>query len=460
MEMDQPTRSIVDFVRSVEFDSLTPQIVHAVVRNYLDAVGCAAAGINGQSTIIARKLAANSSGVPAASAYGLSKPTLLELAVLANSIATRYQDWDDGGLHGHPADMSPAIVAMAETNGASGKDVVSALYVAYETMKSVGDAIPPKGQVWDQGFYISISVAAGLAKVLRLTDDQLANAIAIAVSPSIPLRAARTGQLSHWKSVASAHAAMTGTFAARLAQAGMTGPPHVFDGTGGVFENVTGPFELDQIGSQARRKSGPELVHHKPYPSYLNSQGPIDQMLRLRTGFAIEDVESITLSIYQSDLRIGGSVKRDLAEKKDPKTRESADHSLFFLLARALVDGSIDSDTYSDERINDPTLRPLMHLISVSEGERHPTSRKPDNLNYSLLEVNLKDGRVLRDELVGVPRGNPKNPMTDEELGKKFDVSIGKVLPPVEQAELRERLWSLPDEEDLSHVTSLFRKFS
>src|SRR5262245_60113942 len=113
MEMDAPTRALVDFVRSADYASLSPACVHGMVRNLLDAIGCAAAGFNGEGAVIARRIAATTGGDFAASAFGLSRLVQAEFAILANAAAVRDRDWHDGGLDaGHPSDASSAIIAL------------------------------------------------------------------------------------------------------------------------------------------------------------------------------------------------------------------------------------------------------------------------------------------------------------------------------------------------------------
>jgi len=187
MDMDAPTTSIVQFVRSSDYSSLSPACVHAMVRNLLDAIGCAAAGFNGDGAVIARRLAATTGGDFAASAFGLPNLPQAEFAILTNAAAVRDRDWHDGGLDaGHPSDASPAMIAVAEATNASIHDLMGALYISYEVVGALGK----DAQFNDKGlrtFIISLGTVAGTGKLLGLTDDQLANAIAMSMASSLPL---------------------------------------------------------------------------------------------------------------------------------------------------------------------------------------------------------------------------------------------------------------------------------
>jgi 2-methylcitrate dehydratase len=458
MDMDAPTTAVVDFVTGASYSDLSSAGVHAVIRNYLDSVGCAAAGFTGESAVLSRKIAETTAGSPLASAFGVPNPVLVEFAVMANAAATRYLDWNDGGLVGHPSDMAPALFAMAEANAASGQDLITALYVAYETLAAFGKAVPLRDKGWDQGFIISIGVAAGLGKLLKLSRDEIANALAIAVTPSVPLRVSRAGELSHWKSLASGHSSVTATLAARLAQSGVSGPRHVFDGTEGVFEKVTGEFELPSL-PESRAASVPERVQHKYFPSFMESQGPITMMLNMRGKFEPEDVESIKLTTFYLAWHEGGGGQGDHAQKWNPQTRETADHSLPYLMARAFFSGPITPSSFTPELVLDPALRPFMDRIEVVEDREFSVRRKSHFEERGVLEVKLKNGRSLTDETV-FARGHPNNPMTDDELGGKFDSSIDLVLDTDDHKDLGERLWALDEQPDLNAIAALYRKFS
>jgi 2-methylcitrate dehydratase len=460
MELDAPTRSVVDFVRSAEFKAMSDANIHCVVRNYLDSVGCAAAGFDGEATAIARGIAEPTSGSPSVTVFGLPNPAMIEYAVFANAIATRYCDWNDGGLNAaHPSDMAPAIVAMAESINASGADLVSALWVAYEVLGAFGSAVRIRDKKWDQGFFISLGVAAGLSYLLQLNEEQIANAISMAITPSVPMRISRTGELSHWKAAASAHASTTATLAVRLAQAGMTGPYRVFDGVEGVFEKVTGEFDLGVIGPREGKVSVPERVAHKYFPCFMESQGPVFSMLKLRGQFSVDEIKAIKLTTFYLAWHEGGGGQDDHAEKWNPQTKETADHSLPYTMARAFMSGPLNIDSFSPEMVREASLRPLMDKITVVEDTELSARRKSHHEETSIVTVELIDGRTF-EETTMFPRGSVKNPMTDDELSEKFDGSIKKVLADGGRNELRERLWNLPNEDDLQNITALYRRFS
>jgi 2-methylcitrate dehydratase len=457
--MDAPTKSIVDFVRSSDYSSLSPACVHGIVRNLLDAIGCAAAGFDGEGAVITRRLAAATGGDFAASAFGLPNLPQAEFAILTNAAAVRDRDWHDGGLDaGHPSDASPAMIAVAEATNSSIHDLIGALYISYEVVGALGK----DGQFNDKGLrtlIITLGTVAGTGKLLGLTDDQLANAVAMSMVSSLPLPIDQLVRQSHWKSIGASHASMIATLVARLAREGLTGPPHVFDGDKAVWETVTDRFDLDNLGVPIEGKTVPERVSHKFFPCSTESQGPLALMLDLREKITPDQIESMSVMVTDVSWLLGAGERTPDNRRWDPTTKDVANHSLPYLLAKTLVDGPITTSSFTPEAVRDPALRPLMQKISVHENPEFTARRRSTHEENAVIDITLTDGSTVRRESRH-PRGHRANPMSDEELTHKFDGSMAKVLPAAAHGELRDRLWNLPDEHDLGAITALFRQFT
>jgi 2-methylcitrate dehydratase PrpD len=261
-EMDPPTRAIVDYIASVDYASMPSPAVHAVTRNFVDTVACMAAGCDGRAARTARAYARSATGMPAASAVGVPEPVLLNGAVLVNGTAILQGEFHDDEQARPPrSQIAPALFALAEAVGASPAQFIEAVFLAYQLVVALSDDAPLPGTGFAQSLHISISVAAGAAKLLALDGDQGANAIAIAIAPSLPIAVAEQQPDADWGPTASAQAAATAVFAARLASMGITGPPHVFDGTEALWETVTGPFEFTGI---AQTQAFPQGHAKKP----------------------------------------------------------------------------------------------------------------------------------------------------------------------------------------------------
>jgi 2-methylcitrate dehydratase len=192
----------------------------------------------------------------------------------------------------------------------------------------------------------------------------------------------------------------------------MTGPTAAFEGRHGVFDQVTGPFTLDALGAHPRG-SGLERTGIKQFPTEYHSQIPLGLALELRKNFRPEEIEAVHVQTYHLAWSEIGSEP----EKWDPRTRETADHSLPYMLAAALQDGAISVHMFDEVRIRDPALRPLMNRIKVSENPHY--TREFPRLMHNRIEIATHDGRTYTDEGVH-PHGHVEHPLSDAEVEAKF----------------------------------------
>ena len=294
---DSPTSLIAGYAAGLDPALIGEGASHAMRNRLVDAVGCALGAFDGEPCVAARSIAATATARPGASVIGLAEPSTPELAAFANGCLVRYLDFNDtyhteGG--GHPSDMAPAVLAAAEINGRSGRDALTGLHVAYEVFAALADAVPMRDRGWDYGAFLAIATAAGAGRVLGLDAEKLSNAVSLAVTPNMPLFVTRTGELSNWKGCASAYAAMAALFAARLAAAGVTGPPRPFEGKFGLWEQATGPFDLAGLGSPVDGLSAVERTSCKLNPSDFETQIPAEVFAGLHAeGVRPGDIESI-----------------------------------------------------------------------------------------------------------------------------------------------------------------------
>jgi 2-methylcitrate dehydratase len=412
--MDATTEFLSDYACRLTYDDLSPDTVHQVKRTLVDTLGCGAGAFDGEPAIIARRMASRVQGEPSARILGTARPTSPDLAAFANTVLVRYLDCNDTYAArgtGHPSDMIPAVLAVGDAHRADGRSVITATALAYEAFCRLADAVPLKG--WDQGMFACIGAACGAAKVLGLDRAATAHAISIAITSGVPLGVTRIGELSMWKGCATAAAIRTGVFAAELAAGGMTGPRHPFEGRDGLWQHlgVEAPkWERLGGGGEPFRITGTSF---KAFPSVIHTQGPIGLVLELRRQVAPAQVASVRVATY------GEAVRRTASEpeKWDPRTRETADHSIPYLVAAALQDGGVTPATFAAARIQDPALRPTIEKLTVVE-EPEYTRRYPGE-SCTRIEVTTTDGRMLAAE-TRHPKGHHRNPLTDREVEDKF----------------------------------------
>jgi 2-methylcitrate dehydratase len=411
--MDSITRSIAEYAAGARFAELSDAAVRAATQRLIDSLGCALGAYDCQPAEIGRRLAAGQgTGKYAGRILCFGGHIPAEAASFINTTMIRNLDFNDRYPGGHPSDCLGALLAMAGATHSDGKRFLTAMIVIYETFARLSDATRLSRRGWDQGYAVAIATTAGICCLLGLSLEAAANAVGIAATSNLPLRVTRSGELTSWKNVATAYAARNGVFAALLAAEAMSGPGNAFEGRNGLFENVTGPFDLAPFPNNGGEYLTPR-VQMKYWPIETNGQPAVWAALELRTKAeptAWREIEVFTSKFTWFEI---GSEP----EKWDPQTRETADHSLPYIFARALVDGPIRVSSFRDEAVRDPALRPLMAKIKVI----------PDDTIEALLpeKVLLRVVATADDanrhtcEVVN-PLGHPDNPMQDGDIEEKF----------------------------------------
>lgn len=438
--MDGTTERLARYAATLRYGDLSAPAIQAAKRRLIDSLGCAIGGYQSEPAAIARRLAPVWNGAPSARLLGDGQATTPEAAAFANSVMIRFLDANDTYIargSGHPSDMLGAVLAAAEAAGASGRDLLLATVIGYEVFGAMADQVALRDRGWDQSVFVAPASAAAAGFLLGLSFAQVADAIAIGVTASVATRQTRAGELAMWKGCATAVAAKAGLFAAQLAKEGMTGPTAAFEGRHGLAEQVTGPFEIGALGG-AGRPFAVERANFKFFAAEYHAQAPLAMALRLREKVRLEEIEAVHVQIYaMAHSEIGSE-----PAKWDPRTRETADHSLPYMLAIALRDGRITPASFEPERYLDPSLRPIMNRIRVAENAEF-TQRFPQELS-SQIDVTTRAGQRFT-ERAEYPKGHAENPMTDADVASKFRDLAGDALGAERVSSALETLWRLDD---------------
>ncbi len=446
--MDNLTRLIADYASSLSFDELPEEVVHAATQRMVDSLACAIAAYRCEPAQIGLRLARGA----APQRYpgrilGFGERSTAEAAAFVNTAMIRNLDFNDQYPGGHPSDCLGALLAIAESAKVDGRRLLSGMVVAYEIFVRLSDATGLRTKGWDQGFAIGIATAAGVGHLLRLSPEVLGEAIAITAVANVPMRNSRAGELSLWKGAATAFATRNGLFAALLAAEGMTGPDRPFEGKHGLWDLITGPFEFEPFGGRGGRFRTGE-VQLKYWPVEYNAQLVVWAALELRSKVDYRDLADIDIGTYSFAFSEIGSEP----EKWDPKTRETADHSLPYIFARTLIDGTINVASFEEAAYRDPSIRPVMARIRVRKDEA-VDARYPQTVSMHV-EATTTDGRryVLEPQ---DPLGHTKNPMQDKDIRSKFLAAVEPLLGAGRASSALERWWKLPHFSDLSGPLSL-----
>ncbi len=436
--MDRTTEVLSTYASSLTYADLAPEVIHQVKRTLLDTCGCAIGGFYGEPSVIARQLATTVVSTIPARILGTSQSSAPDMAGFANSTMLRYLDCNDsyfspGG--GHPSDMIPAVLALAEASRRDGRDVITAIVVAYEVFTRLADQVHAGELGWDQGIFSVIGAACGAGKILGLSQEQMQHAISLAIVPNLPLGETRMGELAMWKGCAAASATRAGIFAAQLAALGMTGPAAPFEGRRGLWaQAVHAPVQLQPWWHD---DPTPRILatHFKRFPCQIHTQGPIGLALDLRPRIVLAELAAIEVVTYASAVRSAAAEP----EKWAPQTRETADHSIPYLVAAALWDGTVTPESFTPEHLGDPQVRALMQRMSVGEDPLY-NQDFPAAFPCRLTLTTTAGQRLTAEALY--PKGHARNPLTDAEVEEKFWGLTGSLLPEAHKRLVADTLWS------------------
>jgi 2-methylcitrate dehydratase len=371
--------------------------------------------------------------------YGVT--TTPEMAAFANGCMLRHTDYNDIP---HNSDILSGILAMGEALHSTGTEMLVAIALGYEVVGSLGNAA--RGQVgsWDAP-YNGPAASMAIGKLLKLNKDQLANALSLTLVAHLPLKVSHVGAPSMWKGCHSAEAIRCAVFSTLLAREGMTGPSQPFEGRQGLFDQL-GPFKnlrIPEAGPNGR--SVIERAGYKRFPSEGSTQSVLEITPAIKKWTKAEDIASIYV-----ELPFDGWQETADPPKWDPRNRETADHSMPYVIARALIDGKIYVDSFTPELYMDPAVRALMKKITVAP-----------NFTYTYqgearLTVRTRDGR----ELVKETLLHMASPMTHQDIREKFDrVCAFRSIPDEQRDRSREQWLNLRKVPDFAESMQTLASF-
>lgn len=442
------------YAAGLRFEQLDSATVHEVRRRLIDSLACALGAYDAGAPAVARRVAARVSSRPGASVLGGPGKTSPDLAAFCNGILFRYLDYNDTYLSlepAHPSDNFAAVLAAAEAAGANGRELITAAVIAYEIQCRMCDAASIRKRGWDHVTYGAFSTAAAAGRLFKLDAARIAQALNLAGTPNVTLRQTRAGELSEWKGCAFANASRNGVFAALLAAEGLTGPAPIFEGEMGFFKQVSGPFALPKLGGESADDDFMiKKTSIKFWPAEYHSQSAIHAALELKRKMpAGSRIAAVDIESFDAAVDIIGKDP----EKWRPKTRETADHSLPYCTAVALVDGDVTLRSFSAQRLQDASLLDLVSRIKIHRNAEL-TARYPKGIP-NRITVALEGGASLTAENE-FPRGHDQNPMTDDEVADKFRRMADGRLDRVSQDRVLEVCWRLEVLDDVGKLIALF----
>jgi 2-methylcitrate dehydratase len=449
---DRILNHLCDYALQLSYRDLPKEVIRRTKDIVLDTVGCALGGAGSPPAKIARAAASEITSASLSTVLVSGRKTSPDLAAFANGVMIRYLDFNDtytGSITCHPSDLLAPVLAVVDTRNGNGKDVILGMVLGYEVLCGLIDAgSEERGRSWDQSTYGLIAAAVLAAKLFGHTKEQMANAISLAVSSHISLGQVRRGQISHWKGCALANASRNAIFCAMLAAKGMTGPEEAFEGKAGFLNSTGIRFEIRPFAdsTDTYRIMKARL---KAFPSGYFSQSAIEAMLELRTQIPdLADIKEIRLQTFPAGYEVMGSGEANW----QPQTRESADHSLPFVMAVALMEGNLQIRHYDEMYYKRSDVRALMQKIKVRVGEE-PVAAWPE-LPLNIVDVEMTSGKIFSTK-VAYHLGHFKRWMSDDEQERKFRSLAEPLLPKTQIDDLLACLRRLEEVDQLSELISL-----
>lgn len=389
-------QELAQYVKARSYKDLSKEAVRELKIRLLDSLGCAIGAQDGTPVKMIRRMIDDFGGKPMVSLIGGGK-TSPDRAAFYNSARVRYLDYNDSYLAKnetcHPSDNIGSILAATQYADADGKEFLIALAIAYQVQCRLSDVAPVRDKGFDHTVQGAYGVAAGVAHALGLTEEQTANAIAIAATAYNALRVTRTGNLSHWKGLAFPSTAWTSTHSAFLAKYGITGPEEVFEGNKGFKDSIAGPFVIDWLKEDAERVTRTIV---KKYNAEIHSQATLEGVQELMQQHRIDptQIEKVVLNTFDVAYNIIGGGEE--GGKKNIRRKEEADHSLPYMISAMILDGNVLPSAYTPERIKRDDIQTLLQKVEVNEKPEY-SDRFPNEMACDLT-ITMKDGKSYRIE--------------------------------------------------------------
>ncbi len=428
-------RKLSEYAYSLKYSDLSEKTIERVKKHFLDALGSGINAHNAPPVKVIKKSLHHDHTETNALLYGAM---------------IRYLDFDDwypakSREPAHPNDNFGGVLAAAEHNKVSTKDFILAAALGYEIQCQLCDAGNLRANGWDHVIYGAISQALAVGKLMSLNTNQLTQTVNLNLSTNISSRQVREStELSMWKAAAFSNVARNAVFFAKLAKNGMEGPNNVFEGKYGMMNMLTCAglpvckFNLD-FKSFGKSKS-PFRIEYcwmKNWPAEIHSQSAIQAALELREALSsLDEIKSIHVDSHEAGFTIIGSGK----EKWAPKTKETADHSIPYLVSTALMFGDIKNEYYSTKYLNNKKLLNLISKVTVSE-DKNLTKLYP-GAAANRVTITLKSGEKLVKE-VKYHKGHSNNPLTNEEVEAKFRKLTNGIISKQKQDKIIKDVWNL-----------------
>jgi 2-methylcitrate dehydratase len=439
---------------SLQYKDLSPDAVYQAKRFLLDSLGCALGGFGQHDVKIALAVLDEIAGRGLATVIGTGRRIDPVSASLANALMIRCMDYNDIYWKqdpSHPSDIFPAAIAGCERARTGGKELIVGLVLGHELEMRFCEAAFPgiRERGWHHATLTAFVSPIVAGRALHLPWEQIQHAIGISASRHCTLGAVTAGKLTMMKNTVDPMATQSGMFAALLAEKGYTGPEHVVDGKEGLTHVFKPEWKLNLLTDGLGDSWRITQCGMKAFPTEALTHTPISAVLDLVKNNDLHPDQVKKIQIRS--LARAADILSD-PSKYDPRTRETADHSLPYVIAAALVDRQVTPAQFTMEKIMGPAIRAQLQKVEVVAD---PEIEKVfPALQRVIVNINTTDGRSFNKQL-DYPKGDPRNPLTDQEVEEKFSALADGVLSNTAQKQVKDAVWNLERVGSVSELMAL-----
>ena len=445
------TATMARWAAKVKFEDLSPEALREAKRYLLDSLGCALGGYLQHDVKIALAVFDEIAGAGPATVIGSGRKLDVVSASLLNALMVRVMDYNDIYWKqdpSHPSDIIPAAIAACERQGTDGRELAVGICIGHEFEQRLCEAAFPgiRERGWHHATLTAFVSPIVAGRALRLPWEKIQHAIGIAASHHATLGAVTAGKLTMMKNTVDPMATQAGVFAALLAEKGFTGPEHVIDGKEGLVHCFGPEWKLDLLTEGLGASWRITQCGMKAFPTEALTHAPISAVLDIVKTNDLKPGE--VAQVHIRSLRKAADILAD-PSKYDPRSKETADHSLPYVIAAAIVDRNVTPAQFTDAKIMDPVIREQLHKVKVVADPE--VEKLFPALQRVIVKLTTTDGRTYDKEL-DYPKGDPRNPLSDAEIEAKFDALAEPVLTKAGRARVKDAVWNL---EKLASVTKL-----
>ena len=450
--MEKTLQRIGSYAASLSYEDLPASTIRSAKQKLVDTIGCVLCAYLWEPCKRVRAMCFPMDSGLTARVLGSLLRTTPEMAAFANSTMGRAADFNDSyriKRATHTSDAIPAGLAMGEAVHADGKRLIASIVLTYEMGLLFTEKVGTMKD-WNPdpcAMAATFGSAMGAGKILGLNKEQFSNAASMALVANINLGSRLTGEHSMYKEVYAGVSARQGIFAALMAHAGITGPTETIEGENGL-NTMVDSIEIEPLGAKGVQFAVERAIL-KPYPARDALQLPIKVALEVRKKVSPEKIKSI--QIWTT--RAPAAVAKNLSEVWAPKTKETADHSMPFVVAAALVDGEVNVDTYTRERFLDKDVLATIAKLKIEEDPEF-TKQSPHKFN-SRFKVETQDGNTFTIHRV-MTLDEMREEWTDEAVEAKFRRNVRDLLAPDQIQASLDLMWNLEKVKDVAQIVDQF----